>query len=110
MSDYRGTDGLAAVSITTTEKSILSKTPLNIAGTGRWGFAVKPVGADITLRVYKYFGPNIGRVEISALETTIPDGDVHVVEFADEVAMGIEITGQTASGTATVACDFRYAS
>lgn len=100
------TDGKAGVTVGSgAEVSLLSASALHIAKVRFWGLTVKPVGADITLRVYKSFGPNVGFAEITALTTTVSDGDAHVVEFADETAMMIKVTGQTSSGTAAVSCD-----
>lgn len=101
------TDGKAGVTVgSATETSLLSASSIHIAKVRNWGLAIKPVGDDITVRVYKAFGPNVGFSEITALTVVVTDGDVHVIEFADETAFQLKVTAQAASGTAAVSCDY----
>ena len=105
------TGGRNDASVDTTETDLLGETTagagLAIPRAARWIFTVKPTTQDITVRVYKRAGPRCGFTLVSGLTTSVTAGAQAVIEGYDEAADALRITGQTASGTATVDSDFR---
>lgn len=79
---------------------------VGIATVKQWSLVVETT-QDITVRVYKQAGANAGLALVDDLTSTATSAAPLVVEWYGEANSAIRVTGQAASTTASVNCDFR---
>ena len=100
--------GRASVSVTSgAEVDLLSDDAdgVGMATVKQWALSVS-TNNDITLRVYKAVGGNVGLVLVSGLTTTATSAVPKLIEWWAEACQRIRVTGQATGATATVNCDF----
>jgi hypothetical protein len=101
--------GLAAVSVTSGAEADLLIADPGLVGIGRvtqWSLVVETT-QDITVRVYKAAGPNADAVIVSDLTSLVTASAPLIIEWYGEANYQMRVTGQAASATASVNCDFR---
>jgi hypothetical protein len=105
------TGGVSAVAVTSgAEVNLLSLASgtageLGIKGMRQWALTVT-TDQDITVRVYKRAGSNVGECIVSGLTTTATSAAPLIIEQANNAAPAIRVTARAAVATATVNCDF----
>lgn len=105
------TGGVSAVTVTSgAEVNLLSLASgtageLGIKGMRQWALTVSTT-QDVTVRVYKRVGANVGECIISGLTTTATSAAPLIIEQANNAAPAIRVTAQASSTTAAVNCDF----
>ena len=80
-----------------------------LAGASRWSLVVSTT-QDVTVRVYKKAGVNVGLTLLSTLTTVVTSAAPLTLEFADEANATMRVTAQASATTAAVNCDCRAVS
>jgi len=105
------TGGVSAVTVTSgAEVNLLSLASGTAGELGtkvvrQWALSVS-TNNEITVRVYKRVGSNVGECIISGLTTVATSAAPLIIEQANNAAPAIRVTAQATGADATVNCDF----
>jgi hypothetical protein len=102
------TAGRSAVSVTSAAAvDLLSTASTGIGFTKSVGWRLAVTSTqEITVRVYVRVGANCGFVEVTGYTSTVAPGGVLTIAESEYPLVGLRVTAQATSTTATVNCDF----